>query len=236
MLFDLRARGRRRMIKVIYLGLAILMGGGLVLFGIGGNTSGGLFDAFTSNNQTQSTDQGLQKRQDAAERRVRLNPQDAKSWAELARIRYQLAGTGGGFDQNTGAFTEGGKDDLRSAEAAWDRYLALTKKPDDTIASLMVQAFSAQGLNKPEKAVGAMEVIIANRPETAPLYVQLAALAYQARQTRKAELASEKAIKLAPADDKEQIRAQLQSARAAVSLEATPGGNGTATVGTTPSG
>ena len=34
MLFDLRGRGRRRTVQVIYLSLAILMGGGLVLFGI----------------------------------------------------------------------------------------------------------------------------------------------------------------------------------------------------------
>src|SRR5256886_6259674 len=48
MLFDLRGRGRRRTIQAIYVTLAILMGGGLVFFGIGGNTSGGLFDAFKS--------------------------------------------------------------------------------------------------------------------------------------------------------------------------------------------
>ena len=47
MLFDLRGRGRRNTIKVIYITLAFLMGGGLVLFGIGGNTSGGLVDAIT---------------------------------------------------------------------------------------------------------------------------------------------------------------------------------------------
>jgi len=46
MLFDLRGRGRRRTIQAIYVTLAVLMGGGLVFFGIGGNTSGGLFDAF----------------------------------------------------------------------------------------------------------------------------------------------------------------------------------------------
>ena len=49
MLFDLRGRGRRRTVQVIYLSLAILMGGGLVLFGIGSSSSGGLFDAFSSN-------------------------------------------------------------------------------------------------------------------------------------------------------------------------------------------
>ena len=45
MLFDLRGRGRRRTVQTIYLTLAILLGGGLVLFGIGGSVSGGLFDA-----------------------------------------------------------------------------------------------------------------------------------------------------------------------------------------------
>jgi hypothetical protein len=36
MLFDLRGR-RRRVVQVTYLMLALLLGGGLVLFGIGGS-------------------------------------------------------------------------------------------------------------------------------------------------------------------------------------------------------
>ena len=52
MLFDLRGRGRRRTVQVIYLSLAILMGGGLVLFGIGGATSGGLIDAIQWDNDS----------------------------------------------------------------------------------------------------------------------------------------------------------------------------------------
>jgi F0F1-type ATP synthase delta subunit len=101
----------------------------------------------------------------------------------------------------------------------------------------MVQAFGPQGLNKPDKAVNALEIMIDNRTPTPQLYVQLAALAYQARQTRKAELASAKALKLAPKDDREQIKAQLQSARAAVSAVADPNSitSGGATA-TTPSG
>ena len=39
MLFDLRGR-RRRAVQATYLILAVLMGGGLVLFGIGGDVSG----------------------------------------------------------------------------------------------------------------------------------------------------------------------------------------------------
>src|ERR1700726_1780526 len=51
MLFDLRGRGRRRTVRVIYLGLALLMGVGLVGFGIGGGFGGGGLLTAASNNE-----------------------------------------------------------------------------------------------------------------------------------------------------------------------------------------
>jgi hypothetical protein len=65
MLFDLRGRGRRRTVQIIYLSLALLMGGGLVLFGIGGATSGGLVDAIQGGSGTQSADDVFEKRVEA---------------------------------------------------------------------------------------------------------------------------------------------------------------------------
>src|SRR5437764_15493416 len=41
MLFDLRSRGRRGTVRVVYIGLAALIGLGLVGFGIGGGFGGG---------------------------------------------------------------------------------------------------------------------------------------------------------------------------------------------------
>ena len=41
MLFDLRGRGRRNTVRVIYIGLAVLIGVGLVGFGVGGGFGGG---------------------------------------------------------------------------------------------------------------------------------------------------------------------------------------------------
>src|SRR6185312_3943702 len=70
MLFDLRGRGRRRTVQVIYLSLAVLMGGGLVLFGIGGATSGGLIDAIQGNSSTTSGTDAFQKRVDTLEKRT----------------------------------------------------------------------------------------------------------------------------------------------------------------------
>jgi tetratricopeptide (TPR) repeat protein len=235
MLFDLRGRGRRRTVQAIYLSLAILMGGGLVLFGVGGATGGGLLDALKNNSGSTSNSDLFKQRVNRAEHAVRVRPSDAKAWAELTRARYLQAGTG--FNQTQGTFTDSGKAQLRSAEQAWDKYLTLTKKPDDTIASLMVQAFGPAGLNEPDKAVSAMEIVVDSRQATAPLYVQLAALAYQAGQTRKAELASKKAVEIAPKDDKEQIKAQLQAARTAASSSLSSPGTQTTGSGatTTPS-
>jgi hypothetical protein len=225
MLFDLRGRGRRRAVQAIYLCLAILLGGGLVLFGVGGATSGGLLDAFNSDSGSANVSDVFQKRIDAAEKAVQVRPTDPKAWAELTRVRYQEAGSGDGFDQTNLVFTDKGKDGLRQTEAAWNKYLTLTKKPDANLASLMIQAFGEGGLNEPDKAVGAMEVYLQGVEATGPLYARYAALAYQAGQTRKAELASKRALALSKPDDREQIKAQLDAARqaaAAVASSATP--------------
>ena len=76
MLFDLRGR-RRRAVQATYLTLAVLMGGGLVFFGIGGSVSGGLLDAFKSGNGNNSNVGGaVQKRNDRnkGQSALRANP------------------------------------------------------------------------------------------------------------------------------------------------------------------
>src|SRR5687767_15791910 len=95
MLFDLRGRGRRRTVQVIYLMLALLLGGGLVLFGIGGDVQGGLFDAFSSDSG--SDNDALEDQVEEAEKRVQANRQDPAAWAALALAKYNLAGQTEGF-------------------------------------------------------------------------------------------------------------------------------------------
>src|SRR2546430_12155264 len=105
MLFDLRGRGRRRTVQTIYVTLAILMGGGLVFFGIGGNTSGGLFDAFKSGGSGGGS--GVFSKQAAqAEKTLKGNSHDVAARALLARARLQQAGHGGHYDQPTSPFTD----------------------------------------------------------------------------------------------------------------------------------
>jgi tetratricopeptide (TPR) repeat protein len=228
MLFDLRGSGRRRTVKIVYITLAFLMGGGLVLFGIGGGggISGGLVDAITgtSGGGDTSTDR-FRKQEAEALAQTRTNPQDAPAWAALARARFQLAGAGENFDPKKGDFTAKGMAKLQSAGDAWERYLALNpKNPDDRVASLMVQAYGA--LNKPDKAAEAQEVITNARP-TASTFTQLAVFAYEAGQTRKGDLARNKALELTPKDMREALKGQLDQAKqsaaqAAVQPSATP--------------
>ena len=212
MLFDLRGAGRRRTIKVIYITLAFLMGGGLVLFGIGGEVSGGLVDAITERGG--GGDDGsdrFRKQEQAALKRTQANAQDAPAWAALARARFQLAGVGENFDPEKGTFTKDGRAKLVAAGDAWERYLALEpKQPDDRVASLMVQAFGV--LNEPAKAATAQEVITEARP-TASTFAALATFAYQAGQTRKGDLAKDKALELTEPDMREALRGQLESAK-----------------------
>jgi hypothetical protein len=212
MLFDLRGAGRRRTVKVIYILLAFLMGGGLVLFGIGGSVSGGLIDAITerSGGGDNGTDR-FRKAEKAALVKTQANPQDAAAWAALARARFQVAGQGENFDPAKGTFTNAGTAKLQAAGQAWDRYLALNpKKPDDRVASLMVQAYGA--LNKPDKAAQAQEVITQARP-TASTFTQLAIFAYQAGQTRKGDLAKNKALELTDPDMRAALKGQLDQAK-----------------------
>ena len=83
MLFDLRSGARRRTVKVVYLGLALLMFVGFVGFSIGSSgLSGGIVDAITGNGSTGGGD-------DAAVERLTTQVQtaDAKTKAAPERPR-----------------------------------------------------------------------------------------------------------------------------------------------------
>jgi tetratricopeptide (TPR) repeat protein len=229
MLFDLRGRGRRRTIQAIYLSLAILMGGGLVFFGIGGATNGGLFDAFKSGNNGSSSSNGYEKQIKAAQKRVTLNPKDAAGWVTLARLHAQVAGSGENYDQNQGQFTPKAKPELTKASSAWKHYLALDpKKPDANAASIMVKVL--EGLGDLPAAVAAEEIVVDSQPPNANLYAQLAILAYSAGQVRKGDLSADKAVSLAPKDQRADYKQQLDAAKKQA-IGAT-GSSGTATVTT----
>ncbi len=228
MLFDLRGRGRRRTVQAIYLSLAILMGGGLVLFGIGSDQSGGLFDAFSDRNSGGgSATAAVDKRIEAALARTRANPRDPAAWAQLSIVRFQRASIDG-ITQD-GTFTEEGKTRLRRAATAWERHLALEpERPSVRAANLMSQAYVA--LEDFDDAVKAKQIVTdAERPPNSNLYAQLAQLAYRAGDNRTGDLAAARAVDLAPAEERKQLRTGLAdlkkqaAAQAAQGATTTPG-------------
>lgn len=214
MLFDLKGK-RRRVVQATYLTLAVLMGGGLVLFGIGGDVSGGLFDAVRDNPGGRGGgDSLIQDRIGKAEERLRANPRDQVALREYVRSNYQLAANE--TDQETGAFNDRGKGLLGKAAGGWKRYLALEPdKVDDSLARLMVQAFGPNGLNEPAKAARAAEVVAEADPSSSA-FVQVVYYATLADQTRKADLAGRKAVSLAKTkDERNTVRKQVGEAKAA---------------------
>lgn len=208
MLFDLQGRGRRNVVRIIYLWLAILMGGGLVLFGIGtGVEGGGLLDIF-SNSGTDTSAQ-VSRAETRANRAVRQRPRDPEAWAELARARYQTAGLGENYDNATNTFTDEGREKLATAAVAWQRYLSLDpRQVDASLARLMASAYSEVGLDRPSEAAAAMEIVTEEQPSAAA-YGALAQYAYLADQTRKGDLAAARAVDLAPEAQKRLVRRQL---------------------------
>jgi hypothetical protein len=213
MLFDLRGRGRRNTVKVIYVVLALLMGGGLILFGIGGNTSGGLVDAITGAPSGDTGETRFQKQEAAAERKLKANPKDEAANIALIRARVQLAGVKNRYDSTTNTYTAAGKAQLRRAVEAWNRYQALDPKPTNEqarVASVMVNAFAS--LNDLSGAAAAQEIVAETR-NTAGAYSNLAVLAYQAGQTRKGDLAGKKALALTDKDLRASLKSQLDQAK-----------------------
>ena len=232
MLFDLRGRGRRRTVQVIYLSLALLMGGGLVLFGIGGDVQGGLFDAFSQDSGSEND--AIEKQVEDAEKRVNANRQDAAAWAALAQAKYQLAGVSDGFNENEGTFEGESRKMLGDAVRAWETHLRLAgNKPDADVAAVMQQAYLA--LDQPEKAVRTQEIVIDSLENPGyGDYAKLAQLAYLAGQTRKGDLASQKALDDAkeegvPKETIDELKAQLEAVKqqaAQQAVEEAQGGAG----------
>jgi tetratricopeptide (TPR) repeat protein len=217
MLFDLRGKGRRRTVRVIYGTLAILMGGGLVLFGVGSDV-GGIFSNAGQNATGDSVEEIARKRLEKADAAVKARPRDPAAWAALARARFQNIST----DEltQTGEYVGEGVTKAKSAGAAWDKYLSLKpEKVDLNLAALMRQVFL--GLGDAEKAVGAQELVIEQtKPASFEDYRQLAFLAYAANQTRKAELSSKKALELAPKDQRNTLKSQFEQARTQAAQQA----------------
>jgi hypothetical protein len=209
MLFDLRGR-RRRLVQATYLSLAVLMGGGLVLFGIGGDVSGGLFNAFEGDGGGGGdANAALEERIDRQEQRLQANPANVAVLQSLVRDNYQLATS----QQPSGAteFPEDARDDLQRAAYFWQRYLGVEREnPSPTTALYALRVFDVGALNQPKQAQRAAS-IIAEAQNDSNAYLQLVAYASLAGDKRTADLAAQKAVDLAPKNQRKQVKQQAEA-------------------------
>ena len=107
--------------QAVYLGLAILLGGGLILFGVGaGNGTGGILNAFTGNGSSGAQGQAVSAQEKAALKATQQNPNSAAAWSQLVSARWTSAtGNNANYDSNTGQFTAAGKKELAALITAW---------------------------------------------------------------------------------------------------------------------
>jgi hypothetical protein len=219
MLFDLRSRGRRRTVQVVYLGLAVILGGGLILFGVGaGNGTGGLLNAFTGNGSGNNQSQAISQQEKNALKQTKRNPDDVAAWGTLVNARWDDAATGSNYNSSTGAFSAAGKQELAATTVAWNHYAALTKKPDPNLAQLAARAYGNLGNYGAE--AGAWEIASAADPNSAHGFECLAASAYAAKQTRKGDLALAKALTLTPKLSRATVKSQVQAAKTTPTIAA----------------
>jgi hypothetical protein len=177
MLFDLRGK-RKRFIQVIYATLAVLMGGGLIFFGIGSDVQGGLFDAFSDSSGGVTT--SFADEADEIEEKLRRDPRNEQLLAQLIRARYS-AGNSGIVVDETGqqSVSEEARQQFELATDAWDRYLKVAgKDPDPNVALLAANiafllAQSSTSTDEAEAnlatAAEAQEFVAQNRPNVGTL-------------------------------------------------------------------
>jgi hypothetical protein len=225
MLFDLRGRGRRRTVRIIYTGLALLMGVGLVGFGIGGGFGGGGILNATNNGEGGG---GPNRASEVKKYRkiIQQQPNNISAWEKLTQA--QLFEAGGEAYLTATGLTSKGREVFASASESWTRYLALNPPhPNLKLAKNALRLYTEEALNQPSKAVEVLQIIVADDPTRGYYYRLLAHYAYQTKNERVGDLAAQKAIGLAPASEQARLKKALEEEKK------TKGGTATAPTATT---
>ena len=213
MLFDLRSRGRRRTVQAVYLGLAVLMGGGLVLFGVGaGNGFGGILNAFNGGGGSGAQKQIVSQQEKTALAQTKAQPNSTAAWADLVQARFTNAEQGGNYNSTTGTFTSDGKAELQRMTSDWQQYLKLThNKPDSNLAVMAARAYGQLGNYANQSQ--AWDMYTLGNPSQVKGYECLAASAYAAKHNRTGDLAAAKALSLVPKSSQHPLKQAIDAAK-----------------------
>ena len=201
--------------QAVYLGLAILLGGGLVLFGVGaGNGIGGILNAFTGNGSGGAQGQAVSA---AGEGRAEGHPAEPQQRRRVGRARVRRAGprpprNSANYNSNTGQFTAAGKKELAALGHGLAALPGADQAPDANTAILAARAYAKLG--NYSNAAGAWETVAAANPNEASAFECLAVNSYAASDTRKGDLAAAKAESLLPKANRTTIKQTFTQAKA----------------------
>jgi tetratricopeptide (TPR) repeat protein len=209
MLFDLKSGKRRRFIQVVFGFLAFIFFISFVGFGIGGDVSGGIFDAIGlgGNNGSGSASTQYQQQIDDAEDEVAQNPKDSRALLDLTRYRYLAGQEELDTSGEVPTPTEDARAHWNAALDAWDSYLKTKpKKPDTFVTGQML--FVHQVFNDAGGAAETQQLLLDQNPN-ANGYADLAYFLYFEGDIEKGDQAADKAIELAKKSEREEFVTEL---------------------------
>jgi hypothetical protein len=201
--------------------LALLMGGGLILFGIGSGGGGGLLDAVGLTDSTGgSGSANFDDQIEEAEKRVQLNPQDPQAQLALVRVHVSAGSSSQDVDEETGQPipSEESTQEFQQAADAWDKYLKLNpKQVDFGAATLVAKAFvslaetsttAPEALSNIQEAAKAQQFVADAQPSGGTLS-QLAIYQYFAGDTAAADASAKEAVAKAESGQAAALQKQL---------------------------
>lgn len=223
MLFDLRSGKRRRVVQVVFGGLALLFAIGFVGFGIGGETSGGIFDAIGLGGDGANTDVSSTYEQqiEDAEKKLDADPRDERALTNLARYRYLAGQENLSFDEETGVatITEEARTAWNQALDAWEQLLKQDpEQVDAQVASQMICAYVpplpvCQVQAPPDaldlEGAAVTQRVLAEQEGGSGAYGQLAAFYYFDGDTKAGDEAAAEAISSAPGNQRDRLEKEL---------------------------
>lgn len=226
MLFDIRGR-RKRFIQAIYLFLALLLGGGLVIFGIGGDANGGLGSIFgLDGSGNSSSNPQFNDQIERAEEVLEENPDNEQALLTLVSIQFsagQLAlNEEISNDPNLSQLPSAAKDHYQASVDAWERFLDTKPKKPETSALTALRSYDslfAPGVSisdiqtNTEGALRTAKVLVESDPGI-NAWQSLAVQAYRAGQISTAEKAESEALSLVEdKSDRSSLKARFAEAK-----------------------
>lgn len=222
MLFDLQSPRRRLAVKFVYGGLALLLGGGLIL-GTFGGSGGGLLDSIGLGGGGNSS--GFEDQISAAQDKVTADPTNPAAALELARVHFLAGNAQLDADPTTGQTkqTTESIEEFQRAADAWDAYLKLNPpRPSSNVAVLIAQAYlglaqtatSAGEADTDIKGAAQAQQIVADAKPSQGAFTNLAIYLYFSGDIAAADAAAKKAVAAAEPSQAAALAKQLEALKA----------------------